>query len=144
MCTINFVECKDFSRIANCYERWNWKLFVENPKYSLFRAVVDSVITYVWDGILLATCGTRFTVLYMLLRLKQWNAPVVKLLKIKVSQSWRKQPAQVSVTQKIRRSIGIKFESCTRNLLIKRTSTEMIIRRNTIIIKERVIDIFPH
>ncbi|KAL0117004.1 hypothetical protein PUN28_010104 [Cardiocondyla obscurior] len=28
---------------------------------ALPRTVADSVITYVWNGILLATCGTRFT-----------------------------------------------------------------------------------
>lgn len=32
-------------------------------------AVADNVITYVWDGILLSTCGTRFIELCILLGL---------------------------------------------------------------------------
>lgn len=37
--------------------------------FAFQRAVADGVITYVWDRVLLSTCGTRFIEFYILLGL---------------------------------------------------------------------------
>ena len=100
-------------------ENYSWE--IQNIRSS--RIAVDSVITYVWNEILFATCGTRFIELYMLLELKQWNAPIVKFgLKIKDSyHSWTKRCGYNS------ENVEIKLEVYKINFIIKEINRKVII-----------------
>lgn len=73
MQTINFAESNDISQITNLLRT---ELKIIRGKFKVLaisRTVVDSIITYVWDGILLATCGIKFTVLLRLKQHQTWS-----------------------------------------------------------------------